>query len=72
MPLNFHERKSYYIAFYNYLEVIELSSFFNINNVNIIINHNSKNQLIIFNATLFYIHMTTASASKQNIILARK
>ena len=32
-----------------------------------IIDHNSKSQLIIFNTALFYIRKTTASASKQNI-----
>ena len=34
-----------------------------------IIDHNLKNQLIIINTALFLIRMTTASASKQNIIL---
>ena len=60
------------MVFYNYFEIIELSSSFNINNVNMIIDHNSKNQLIIINTALFYICMTTASASKQNIILVQK
>ena len=65
--LNFHKRKSYYIVFYNYFKVIELSSSFNINNVIMIIDHNSKNQLMIINTALFYICLTTLSASKQNI-----
>ena len=36
--LNFHERKSYCIVFYNYFEVIELSSSLsNINKVNMVV-----------------------------------
>ena len=37
-----------------------------------IIDHNSKNQLIIIKTALFYIRMTTASASEQNTILVQK